>query len=285
MVKLERVIGQLLHAADVYIEMWVFFLELIYSVGSDLQLATHTVLSKSARHCIRRLVQIMTSSVGRPFTPYKLRPGSDGLPVWLSRSDAGRNTRTFEGAVGGYFHLYGSEDIFFFAEPMPQWVVEQADITQLEQHAADVVAELQALVSKTVIECRSANEPVEYLIQTGDSQSVFRFVLNTMRARSPGMRPLVARRWQAEKSKRRLLTGVWVPREQNRPADALANLDLALFVRLMQREFSPTVRFCRLVVPDKVLLSEALLRATRSRGSRADGGVDKASRSKKGRVS
>ena len=52
--QLERVVGQLLHAADVYIEMWIFFLELIYSIGSDLQLATHTVLSKAARHCIRR---------------------------------------------------------------------------------------------------------------------------------------------------------------------------------------------------------------------------------------
>ena len=72
--------------------------------------------------------------------------------------------------------------------------------------------------------------PTEYLVQTGDSQSVFRFVLNTMRARSRGMRPLVAKRWQAEKSTSRLLTGVWVPREQNRPADALANLDLARFV-------------------------------------------------------
>ena len=36
-VKLERVIGQLLHAADFYIEMWIFFLELIYSIGSDIK--------------------------------------------------------------------------------------------------------------------------------------------------------------------------------------------------------------------------------------------------------
>ena len=63
--KLERVIGQLLHAANVYVEMWVLFLEFIYSVGSDLQLATHTVLSKASWHCIRRLVQIMRSSKGK----------------------------------------------------------------------------------------------------------------------------------------------------------------------------------------------------------------------------
>ena len=58
-------IGQLLHVADVYVEMCVFFLELIYSVGSDLQLATQTVLSKASWHCIRRLGQIMWSSKGK----------------------------------------------------------------------------------------------------------------------------------------------------------------------------------------------------------------------------
>ena len=283
-VKVERLIGQLLHAADVYIEMWVFFLELVYSIGSDLQLATHTVLSKASRHCIRRLVQIMRSSNGRPFTPYKLRPGVDGLPVWLSRTDAGRNTRTFEGAVGGYFHLYGSADIFFFAEPLPQWLVELGNITQLEQHAADIAAALQVVVSRQLIQQRESSSPTEYLVQTGDSQSVFRFVLNTMRARSRGMRPLVAKRWQAEKSSSRLLTGVWVPREQNRPADALANLDLARFVQLMEREFPSTVRFCRLAVPDRVLLSDALLRAARSGGGQAGGRVALESSNKKSRV-
>ena len=90
-VKLERVIGQLLHAADFYIEMWIFFLELIYSIGSDMQLATRTVLSKAARHCIREMVRIMQTGEGRPFTPYRLRPGGDGLPVWMTRTDAGRN--------------------------------------------------------------------------------------------------------------------------------------------------------------------------------------------------
>ena len=128
-----------------------------------------------------------------------------------------------------------------------------------------MAAELQAVVSKQVGSSVAGQGPAEYLIQTGDSQSVFRFVLNTMRARSPGMRPLVARRWQVEKRKRRLVTGVWVPREHNRPADALANLDLAEFVRLMQQQFSPSVRMCRLAVPESVLLSEALLRAVRSR--------------------
>ena len=43
-------------------------------------------------------------------------------------------------------------------------------------------------------------------------------------------------------------------------------MDLAEFVRLMQQQFSSSVRMCRLAVPDDVLLSESLLRAVRSRG-------------------
>ena len=270
-VRLERVIGQLLHASDVYIEMWIFFMELISSIGADLQLATHTVLSKSARHALRNMMRIMRTSVGRPFTPYVLRPGADGLPVWLTWTDAGRNTRTFEGAIGGYFHLYGVEDVFFFAEPLPVWLVKMADITRMEQHGADVAAALQAQVSKRWAQPGTRDEPAQYLVQTGDSQSVFRFVLNTMRARSRGMRPIIATRWQAEKALRRLVSGVWVPRELNRPADALANLDVAKFVQLMRLQYSDSVRFCRLRVPEHVLLNPALVRSVRSGGSEAGG--------------
>ena len=139
--------------------------------------------------------------------------------------------------------------------------MEQADITQMEQHAADVVAELQAAVSSQILPPRTEPGPAEYLVQTGDSQSVFRFVLNTMRARSRGMRPLVAARWLTEKTLNRLVTGVWVPREQNQPADALANLDIAKFLELMQTYVSSSAQFCRLRVPESVLISPALLRA------------------------
>ena len=249
--------GQYLHAADIYIEMWMFFMELIGCIGADMQLMVHTVLPKAGRHALREMTRIMMGSDGRPMTPYSLRPGGDGLPVWLTWTDAGRNTKTFAGAVGGYFHLYDSDDVFFFAEALPPWLVQRANISQLEQHAADVAAAMQAVVSRQWRQQGTRAEPAHYLVQTGDSQSVFRFVLNTMRARSRGMRPLAATRWQAEKALRRLVSGVWVPRERNAAADALANLDIGQFVQLMQLQYPATVRFCRLQVPDKVLVSDA----------------------------
>jgi hypothetical protein len=196
-VEMERVVGQLLHAADIHIEMWMFFMELICSIRWAGQPEKHTLLSKSARHCLREMIRIMRTTPGRPLTPYRLRPGADGLPVWLTRTDAGRNTRTFAGAIGGYFHRWDCEDVFFFAERLPEWLVQATDVTQLELHAADVAAELQAAVSRQGGRGGGGQGPAQYLVQTGDSQSVFRFVLNTMRARSPGMRPLVATRWQA----------------------------------------------------------------------------------------
>ena len=161
--------------------------------------------------------------------------------------------------------------MFFFAEPLPVWLVKMADITRMEQHGADVAAALQAQVSKRWAQPGTRDEPAQYLVQTGDSQSVFRFVLNTMRARSRGMRPIIATRWQAEKALRRLVSGVWVPRELNRPADALANLDVAKFVQLMRLQYSDSVRFCRLRVPEHVLLNPALVRSVRSGGSEAGG--------------
>lgn len=266
-VQLERVTGQYLHAADLYIEMWIFFMDFIGSIDEGVQLETHTVLSKSARHALRKMTQVMRTGGGRPLTPYKPRPGADGLPVFLTWSDAGRNTRTFKGAIGAYFHLYGLEDIFFIAEALPRWLVQLADITQMEQHAADVIAAVQAIAFPSAH--YHGDGPRQYLIQTGDSQSVFRFVLNTMRARTRGMRPLAASRWQAEKSLRRLVCGVWVPREDNRPADALANLDLVGFVQQMQLRYSDSVRFCRLAVPQHILISDALLCAVRSGAAEA----------------
>ena len=110
-------------------------------------------------------------------------------------------------------------------------------------------------------------EPTSYLIQTGDSQSVSRHVLNSLRARSPGMRPLAAQRWVEERRLSRLLCGVWVPREENTAADALCNLNLQAFIEQMMRRYSADISMCRLKVPDNVLISDELLTAVR-RGKR-----------------
>jgi hypothetical protein len=52
---------------------------------------------------------------GHPLTSYRLRPGADGLRVWQSFTDSSRQTDTFFGAAGGWFRLWGSNRVFFFA--------------------------------------------------------------------------------------------------------------------------------------------------------------------------
>ena len=123
---------------------------------------------------------------------------------------------------------------------MPEWLVKLADIGQIEIHANTVAAHLQRMVEQRDGRWGRAEsgEPTSYLVQTGDSQSVSRHVLNSLRARSPGMRPLAAQRWVEERRLTRLLCGVWVPREENTAADALCNLDLREFVEQMRRRYS-----------------------------------------------
>ena len=157
-------------------------MELLGEIGGGRSLVTHTGVGKAARHHLREMVRVMTTAEGRPSTSYCLRPGQDGLPVFCSWSDAARNTRTFDGGVGGYFHAYDSDVVFFFAEKLPVWLVRAADITQLEMQAATIVAHLQQMVAGAL---DSTDGPQQYLIQFGDNQSVFRHVLNTMRGRSP----------------------------------------------------------------------------------------------------
>jgi hypothetical protein len=264
--ELDKCLGQLIHAADVYFEMWLHFMELLGEIGGGRSLVTHTGVGKAARHHLREMVRVMTTAEGRPSTSYCLRPGQDGLPVFCSWSDAARNTRTFDGGVGGYFHAYDSGVVFFFAEKLPVWLVKAADITQLEMQAATIVAHLQQMVAGAL---DSADGPQQYLIQFGDNQSVFRHVLNTMRGRSPGMRPMAAARWRMERRNPRLVCGVWIPREDNAAADALANVDIAAFVQYMRRRYPASLSLCRLAVPAEVLISSDLRVAARRGGSQA----------------
>ena len=98
-------------------------------------------------------------------TSYVLRPGEDGLPVWMTWVDGARNTKTFFGAVGGYFHLFDGEEFFFFAEQLPEWRVLLADIGQIEMHANTVAARLQRMVKQRDSRWSQAEsgEPTSYI--------------------------------------------------------------------------------------------------------------------------
>ena len=66
-------------------------------------------------HGLRNIVCEMHKQVGQPLTSYKLRPGADSLRVWQNFNDASRRDDTFFGAAGGWFRLWGSAVVFFFA--------------------------------------------------------------------------------------------------------------------------------------------------------------------------
>jgi hypothetical protein len=282
---LECWMGRAIHASDVFIEIWIYFMELLGELKGDYRhLLTHVPLSLNARKQISEICRVIRTAEGRPSTSYILRPGEDGLPVWLSWADAARNTKTFFGAIGGLFHLYDDEEVFFYAEELPKWLVELADIGQLEMHANTVCARLKNKVEqsrdgRSGEERRSSRseEPTSYLIQTGDSQSVSRHVLNSLRARSPGMRPLAAQRWKEERQRRQLLCGVWVPRGENAAADALCNLNLQAFIEKMKSRYSEDLKMCRLAVPQEMLISNELLTAVR-RGKRKGNAAKKGSK-------
>jgi hypothetical protein len=92
-----------------------------------------------------------------------------------------------------------------------------------------------------------------YLLQYGDNQAVARDALNSMHAGSQGLRRMIFDRAMTERQIQRLLSSAHVYREFNTAADALANLDIARFIRLILREF-PDAEFSRISVPDSVFL-------------------------------
>jgi hypothetical protein len=241
----DTLFGQLVHAADPYPAMWQDLLPLcsllIRKDGME-----STRVPAAARDRLRNLKVTLTTAAGRPLTSYRYQPGGDGLPVWVTYTDASRNTESFFGAAGGWFRKWGCNRIFFFCREWPPAEVAKSNITEMEMLGTDVAAYLTQAV-------QSAEERgnLQYLLQYGDNQSVSEHVLNSLHARSAGMRFLASRRYGTELRAKRLLSSCHVYREWNSPADALANMDIGCFMRLILRQF-PAASFCRLAVPDEV---------------------------------
>ena len=156
--------------------------------------------------------------------------------------------------------------MYFFAEQWPEEVVRNTDISVLELQAAMIARRWQDRLSSSSVAPRSAEEatPREYLVQYGDNQAAFEHVLNTLRAGSGGMRALTAERAAFEWRRNTCVCGVWVPRDRNQAADALANLDLQRFTGLAAAMFpARQLAFCRLHVPAHWLVSDPLRVAVR----------------------
>ena len=262
---MESCMGKIIHAADIAIDIWIYFLDLVAELRGRWR-SQWVQLTKTAKARLRDIRSCLEAPFGRPLASYRLRPGSDGLPVWRTWTDASRREGSFFGAAGGFIHKWGSNRIYFFAEQWPESMVEANDISVLEHQAATIARRWQDRLSDTSLPPLSAEQasPREYLIQYGDNESTFRYVLNNMRAGAGGMRALTAERAALEWRRNTCVCGVWIPRELNQAADALANLDLQLFVSLACEMFpARQLIFCRLSVPDHWLVSDPLHVASR----------------------
>ena len=242
---MDTLFGQLVHAADPYPAMWQDLLPLC-SLLVRKEGMEATRVTKAAVERLENVKVTLTTSAGRPLTSYRYKPGQDGLPIWVTYTDASRNTETFFGAAGGWFRKWGCDHIFFFCREWPPAEVSKSNITEMEMLGTDVAAFLTQAVQSP-----GEQQQLQYLFQYGDNQSVSEHVLNSLHARSPGMRFLASRRYGTELRARRLLSSCHVYRDWNSAADALANMDIGCFMRHILR-LIPTAKFCRLSVPEEM---------------------------------
>jgi hypothetical protein len=241
--KVEKSVGRVLFASGPVPTVWHDFLILIGLLLVQSSFEHYVRFNDRMVACWSSIRTKLQTQNGRPTTSYAYRPGCDGLPVWITRTDASRRTSTFFGAAGGWFHAWESDVVFFFCTRWPEDIVKATNIGELELAAAEIAARLVTDV-QVALGCPTAG----YLYQYGDNSACFDSVLNGMHARKDGMRFLTARRASQEMALERLLASAFIPREANRPADALANMDVPAFVRLIRAEH-PTAGLCRLAVP------------------------------------
>jgi hypothetical protein len=245
--KMERSVGRILFGCGPVPTIWEDFLILIGLLIVQQTFETYVKFNDQLGRCLRRIRHKLLHANGRPTTSYQYRPGQDGLPVWVSKTDASRRVSTFFGAAGGWFYAWETNTIFFFSYLWkPEWVFE-CNIGELEMKAAEICARL---VADVVEQLYGRRDQRHYLYAYGDNQAVSDSVLNGMHARKNGMRFLASQRTAHELELERLLASAHIARAANRPADALANMDIPAFVRLVRQEF-PTASLCRLAVPDE----------------------------------
>ena len=99
----------------------------------------------------------------------------------------------------------------FVGQQWPTRIVEDNDISVLELQVATIAHQWQDHLSDTSVTPISAEQatPQEYLIQYGDNESSFRYVLNTMRASAGGMRALTVEWAALEWRHNTFVCGVW----------------------------------------------------------------------------
>ena len=244
--KMDRSVGRILFACGPVPTIWTDFLILVGLLVIQRSFLSFVRFNDPLDRCLLRIRHKLQRENGRPTTSYQFRPGCDGLPVWVCKTDASRRVSTFFGAAGGWFYAWETNTVFFFGYLWPPEFVFECNIGELEMKAAEIAGRLVADVNEALYGCRGQRH---YLYSYGDNEAVSGSVLNGMHARKNGMRFLTSQRASQELELERLLASAHIARAANKPADALANMDIPAFVRLVRREF-PTASLCRLAVPD-----------------------------------
>lgn len=244
----DTMIGQLVHSSEVIPDLWQSFIELM-TIIRDCRGPVYTRCPPAARRVLKQIIKCVKDNPGIPLTPYSRRPGYDKLPVWVSYTDATRNTRTFFGAQGGYLWHWGHGVVFFFARQWERRAVQRSNIGEMEMAASNTAASFQEELMGSLF---GQHDVFHYLFQYGDNSAVFDYTLNNLSSNRDGMRRLCVNRVSDERRVKRLLSACHVPRTHNTWADALANMDITLFAHLVWSQW-PHVVLCRLVVSDAAM--------------------------------
>ena len=240
----ETAIGRAVHACDPIPDMWIVLIALL-ALFTDQSSFKHWIRGGSEMmELFARMKSVLREQNGRPLASYHPRPGADGLPVLITFSDASRRVGTYFGAAGGWFYLRETNVIFFFCWLWPPAMVEQCNIGELETKAAEITARLADDVVTGLLRHFSKY----YMYQFGDNEGAFGHALNSFHSRKKGMRWLTHQRAILERQCQRLLETVHCLRTQNKLADALANMDVAVFLERIQK-LHPGARVQQLMVP------------------------------------
>jgi len=198
--------------------MWPDFLVLLACLATNWS-PRLLRLHAEARDILRHMQWRLHHENGTASTPYTLRPLQDGLPVWVTFTDAGlrgQDGHHTRAGYGGWIWLYGSDRIQYFHGEWDISAIDRGrvDINELETLAQEYAADL-------VAEWMDGEE--HYLYAIGDSGVHFGNVLSKDKMSSAGLRFLYRQRSDRAWLTRQLVCTLHVTREWNCPADSLAN--------------------------------------------------------------
>ena len=243
----QSVFGRVLFAADAACPtIWPVFLELLSTVSTSWS-KTWLRLGFQATDLLGHISWILQHENGAALTPRLVQPLEDGLPVYVTYTDASIRGDGRSG-YGGYVWRHGSNEVLFFLGTWDPEMVAAAGlcINTLEGKACNIADELANRVAS------AAGVGLRYVYQIGDSQVYFDHVAGAGHARSTSLRKLYRQRSQSAQQYETISCTLAVPRAYNKPSDALANGDVASFEYLVKEQLGGHVQLTIWHVPEQL---------------------------------